>query len=134
MGCPDIWLSIILGVSVRVFLGQSDTEITRAEQTALPDVGGLVQLAEGPNKTEELPEREPCLPGGPQPGTPCFPASGTQMEAWALPGCQFSQHRDGKYSISFHGSSEVAGLQLTSCRSSDWSASIAVRARSLCNR
>lgn len=61
MGCSDIWLSIILGVSVRVFLGQSNTEIPRAEQTALPDVGGLVQSAEGPNRTEELREREPRL-------------------------------------------------------------------------
>ena len=58
MGCPDIWLSVILGVSVRVFLDQINTEFSRAKQTALPDVVGPIQSAEGLNKTEELRERE----------------------------------------------------------------------------
>ena len=89
VGCPGIWVSIILNVSVRVFLDQINTEFSRAEQTALADVLGPVQSTEGPNKTEEPRERAlRRLPGGPRAETPCFPASGTQMEAWALPGCQ----------------------------------------------
>ena len=43
---------------MRVFLDQINTEFSRAKQTALPDVVGPIQSAEGLNKTEELRERE----------------------------------------------------------------------------
>lgn len=128
VGCPGIWVSIILNVSVRVFLDQINTEFSRAEQTALADVLGPVQSTEGPNKTEEPRERAlRRLPGGPRAETLCFPASGTQMEAWALPGCQAPQRRDRKPSTSSPGSSEAPGLQLSNCGSSGRSASTAVR-------
>ena len=49
---------ILLVVPMRVFLDQINTEFSRAKQTALPDVVGPIQSAEGLNKTEELRERE----------------------------------------------------------------------------
>lgn len=39
MGCPDIWLKIIWGMSVRVFLDEIAVELVdRVKQTALPSV------------------------------------------------------------------------------------------------
>lgn len=41
IGCPDIWPSIILGVSVGVFLGEINIQLVdRVKQIALPHVGG----------------------------------------------------------------------------------------------
>ena len=48
---PDIWLNIILGVSMRVFLEES---VDRVKKVALPSVGGVIQLAGGLNRTKML--------------------------------------------------------------------------------
>ena len=51
IGCPDIWLNIILGVSMRVFLEES---VDGVKKVALPTVDGVIQLAEGLNRTKML--------------------------------------------------------------------------------
>ena len=51
IGCPDIWLNIILGVSMRVFLEES---VDRVKKVALPSVGGVIQLAGGLKRTKML--------------------------------------------------------------------------------
>ena len=51
IGCPDIWLNIILGVSMRVFLEES---VDGVKKVALPTVDGIIQLAEGLNRTKML--------------------------------------------------------------------------------
>ena len=51
IGCPDIWLNIILDVSMRVFLEES---VDRVKKVALPNVGGVIQLAGGLNRTKML--------------------------------------------------------------------------------
>ena len=50
-GWSDIWSNIILGVSMRVFLEES---VDRVKKVALPNVGGVIQLAEGLNRTKML--------------------------------------------------------------------------------
>lgn len=60
MGCPDIWFNIILGMSVRWFLGEINIGIgrLRVKQIALPKWLGLIQSAEGLNGTKRPSKRE----------------------------------------------------------------------------
>ena len=46
MGCPGIWPNIILGVSLRVFLGEVNTQICP------PYMVGLAQSVKGQNSTK----------------------------------------------------------------------------------
>lgn len=46
--CPDIWLNIILGVSVRVILDDMNIWIVRVKLSILSRVGGLMQFIGGP--------------------------------------------------------------------------------------
>ena len=59
MGCPDIWLNIILGVSVRVFLDGINIGISRIKQIALLD--GLQPILEGLRRKKRQNKKECAL-------------------------------------------------------------------------
>ena len=54
-GCPDVWSSIILGVSVKVFRMILTFKLVEPEETRMPFLiwVGIIQSARGPNSAKE---------------------------------------------------------------------------------
>lgn len=59
-GCPDIWQTIILGVSAGVFLEEINMWLRLMKRTALPGVGGPHPATEGLTRAKSCPQESSC--------------------------------------------------------------------------
>ena len=92
-GCPNIWLNIILGCVLRVFLDEVNIWIVDwVKQIALPNGGGPHLISWGPKWNIKadltLNKREFLLPDGLQAGTLAFSCLQTETDTLALLGHQ----------------------------------------------